>query len=846
MKRIAYICGCLFLASSAVTAATNDLSATLQKGLFEEEANHDLNAAVRAYQDVVNQFDKDRKLAATAIFRLGECYSKQGKTNEANVQYERVLREFADQTELANLSRNYVSVAGAAPGASLEAMTQQDATRAAAKAEDVEVRRIQSLLTDSPDLINAIDPHDGYTLLQRAAAAGQLEVAKFLLANGADIEAKNPNSRSYTALHFAADAGNKAMVEFLLSKGAKVNAGDEGGSTPLHLAVQHGYRNVVESLIEHGADINAKTRTAGATPLYTAAANGFPSIGEFLISHGAEVNAVKTDSLSTPLHITAKRGDLAFCAILLTNRADLNATDSSGQTPLHYAVENRQTAVAALLLTHGANVDARDKRFNRGWTPLVIAVEHNENDMVNLLLTNKADANMKFDLDSGKGWTPLLLAVNKRYPQVARLLLEGGAQPNQPSDRGDVAIFWSLYSNDLATRTNLLELLLDHGAEVDVRDAQGQTPLMRACWDWDPATVQVLLAHQADPKASDNRGFTALHYLASRFGNRTSSTDIPAMAQMLISAGANVNALDKNSTTPLGELPPIGNMPVPGIAPLPPASRVGTIDAARSEFVALLREHGGVLDMPLPDRIQVRGPGINYSRYAFARGTNDWNQFTLLELLAVQYDFLTGNPAGQYGGTPADVSEWASARPDGGFPDLSRVLLRHPGPSGQQQQVNLVAAFDAGDCTKDTALDWGEVVEIPEADHPLNARWSGFSNNQLQNLQKCLTRKVEVVVKGKTNNITLAPAFELGLLYTHGDGSQHQEMKIKTQTAYWIKPVLLGSGFVLTSSDLSRVKIARLDPATGQKHEWVVDCSEGKPAPDLWLKDGDLIAVPEK
>jgi hypothetical protein len=52
---------------------------------------------------------------------------------------------------------------------------------------------------------------------------------------------------------------------------------------------------------------------------------------------------------------------------------------------------------------------------------------------------------------------------------------------------------------------------------------------------------------------------------------------------------------------------------------------------------------------------------------------------------------------------------------------------------------------------------------------------------------------------------------------------------------------------VLISSDLSRVKVTRTDPATGQKREWVVDCSKGDAAaPNLWLQDGDRIEVPEK
>src|ERR1700733_2603728 len=76
------------------SGATNEVSGLLQKGLFEEEANHNLDAAILAYRGVVAQTDKDRQFAATAIFRLGECYRKQGKTNEANAEYQRVLREF--------------------------------------------------------------------------------------------------------------------------------------------------------------------------------------------------------------------------------------------------------------------------------------------------------------------------------------------------------------------------------------------------------------------------------------------------------------------------------------------------------------------------------------------------------------------------------------------------------------------------------------------------------------------------------------------------------------------------------------------------------------------------------
>ena len=106
------LCAALCLLAPPARAATNDLTTALQRGLFEEEANQNLGAAIQAYQTVASQFDKDRKLAATAIFRLGECYRKQGNTNDAATQYERILREFSDQPTLVTLSRQNLAALG--------------------------------------------------------------------------------------------------------------------------------------------------------------------------------------------------------------------------------------------------------------------------------------------------------------------------------------------------------------------------------------------------------------------------------------------------------------------------------------------------------------------------------------------------------------------------------------------------------------------------------------------------------------------------------------------------------------------------------------------------------------
>lgn len=59
------------------------LEQVFQEALMAEEARQDLPTAIKGYEAVVKAMDEQRRFAATAVFRLGECYRKLGKTNEA-------------------------------------------------------------------------------------------------------------------------------------------------------------------------------------------------------------------------------------------------------------------------------------------------------------------------------------------------------------------------------------------------------------------------------------------------------------------------------------------------------------------------------------------------------------------------------------------------------------------------------------------------------------------------------------------------------------------------------------------------------------------------------------------
>ena len=134
----------------------------------------------------------------------------------------------------------------------------------AASTEADEVKRIQALIKDSPDLINAPD-RKGETLLQSAAAKGKLAVVKLLLDSGAAVDGLQ--QPGLTALHYAAANGHKAVVDLLLSKGAKPGAQTESGVTPLHLAARKGYEEVAKALLAAGAPVNASPKRFREHPI---------------------------------------------------------------------------------------------------------------------------------------------------------------------------------------------------------------------------------------------------------------------------------------------------------------------------------------------------------------------------------------------------------------------------------------------------------------------------------------------------------------------------------------------------------------------------------------------------
>jgi uncharacterized protein len=159
----------------------------------------------------------------------------------------------------------------------------------------------------------------------------------------------------------AAKRGDAAAVTKLLKQGADVSAAHPDGMTPLHWAAERGETAIADTLIHAGANLSAVTRLGQYTPLHLAARSGSGGVVRSLVKAGAPVAAL-TASGSAALHLAAASGDVDSLNALLDAGADINIKDTeNGQAPLIFAVSQGHLEAVKALIKRGANVNLATK-----------------------------------------------------------------------------------------------------------------------------------------------------------------------------------------------------------------------------------------------------------------------------------------------------------------------------------------------------------------------------------------------------------------------------------------------------------------------------------------------------
>jgi ankyrin repeat protein len=258
-----------------------------------------------------------------------------------------------------------------------------------------------------------IRDNDGNTALFYASEKGNLDIVKILIPF---VRVNARNDKGMTALMVAALNSKKEVVKLLLANDAEVNARDNDGMTAMDNAV--GHKEITEILenaismlnmrfissaqignlkdtqryIQKYANIDAIDPT-GSTALILACQNGHIKVVEYILSHHPDPELANNYGVN-PLIAAASNGRLDIVKLIVPKIHNINACDNSIGSALHYASRKDYAEIVELLLKEGASPNIKNVY---GIYPLEYAADIGHIDIIKLLIKYGADSDIETD-----------------------------------------------------------------------------------------------------------------------------------------------------------------------------------------------------------------------------------------------------------------------------------------------------------------------------------------------------------------------------------------------------------------------------------------------------------------
>lgn len=406
----------------------------------------------------------------------------------------------------------------------------------------------------------------GMSFLMYAAEKNKIEIVKYLLQNGANVNYVNKNFG--TALHYASGTADRDVISLLLNSGLKVNTPAKNTKTPLMIASEGGNFNIVEYLIQQGANINDLDEFNESALTY-AVNDGNIKIIRLLVKKGADLNILDEDG--TPLLHKAVLTDSSVVQELIRLGIDPDVKNADGFTALDEAISDDEVDSVRVLLEGGADLNVIPND-GLGYSLLIDAANKGNDEIVSLLIKHGA----KVNYISPGGYTALSKAVSKQSVPTIRALIDGGADVNMKNSYGhsllvdaithyrrpDLSVVKVLVDSGVnihsvdkqgkslghflsSSRKNIeaIDLLVDLGLDINVFSLASYTPLMNASYNGDIKAVKWALSKGAKPNLTNKYGNSALHYAIKN--NKFNVIDA------LLSHGADVSVINKKGQTAL-------------------------------------------------------------------------------------------------------------------------------------------------------------------------------------------------------------------------------------------------------------------------------------------------------
>jgi ankyrin repeat protein len=373
--------------------------------------------------------------------------------------------------------------------------------------------------------INKIDNDTGKTALMYASENGHFLVVQSLINAGADVNIRGKDYDKNTALLIASNKQNFDIVKSIIDAGANVNIEDRNGTTPLLYASTVGELSIVDYLINKGANIHYKHNG----PLVYASRSGHLHIVDYLINRGLDINTKTFNNEDNPFSIAITEGYLGIVDSLVRAGVDVNQKYYYHNTnALIMASERGHLHIVDYLVKAGLGLTVNDTD-DLGKTPLMYASEKGHLPIVDYLIKAGADINkLKLDRDGTifnlyESNNALMYASEKGHLHIVDYLIKAGVNLNMAIGNKKITALMvisikrtnNLSDKMLYKRAQIVQLLVDGGADINQKDIFGKTALIHALETENFSIVEALVNNKADINIKDTEGKNALYYVST-------------------------------------------------------------------------------------------------------------------------------------------------------------------------------------------------------------------------------------------------------------------------------------------------------------------------------------------